>query len=237
MQQYNVIAMTTVRPRQQQEQLRKTTIQTTIQHVAHLPVVDVDDATAAAAANCVRATFLIPRTTWKTQQEPWTTTTPQSRGTKQQQRPQPNDNSHHHQDFFLRFTILKHVFVVPTRVPVPPITTRRRTTSQQEQQAILVPVQQHVIHNHTQNRCRGDCRHLSYQIGVADNYLVIWVYIYYHKIIYKHVLLSSHRRHNSGGNHNSDNKNNNKRIREKQKRVSIVSRVCVHHIWQAFPQQ
>ena len=56
MQQCNVIATTTVRPRQQQEQLRKTTIQTTIQ----LPVVDVDDATAAAAANCVRATFLIP---------------------------------------------------------------------------------------------------------------------------------------------------------------------------------
>ena len=84
MQQCNVIAMTTVRPRQQQEQLRKTTIQTTIQHVAHLPVVDVDDATAAAA-NCVRATFLIPRTTWKTKQGPLTTTTPQSRGTKQQQ--------------------------------------------------------------------------------------------------------------------------------------------------------
>ena len=37
MQQYNVIATTTVRPRQQQEQLRKTTIQTKIQHVAHLP--------------------------------------------------------------------------------------------------------------------------------------------------------------------------------------------------------
>ena len=72
MQQYNVIATTTVRLRQQQEQLRKTTIQTTIQHVAHLPVVDVDDATAAAAAaaNCVRATFLIPRTTWKTKQGP-----------------------------------------------------------------------------------------------------------------------------------------------------------------------
>ena len=46
-----MIATTTVRPRQQREQLRKTTIQTTIQHVAHLPVVDVDDATAAA--NCV----------------------------------------------------------------------------------------------------------------------------------------------------------------------------------------
>ena len=70
MQQCNVIATTTVRPRQQQEQLRKTTIQTTIQHVAYLPVVDVDDATAAAAANCVRATFLIPRTTWKTKQGP-----------------------------------------------------------------------------------------------------------------------------------------------------------------------
>ena len=66
MQQCNVIATTTVRPRQQQEQLRKTTIQTTIQHVAHLPVVHVDDATAAAAANCVHlnsdlATFLIPK--------------------------------------------------------------------------------------------------------------------------------------------------------------------------------
>ena len=75
MQQCNVIATTTVRPRQQQEQLRKTTIQTTIQHVAHLPVVDVDDATAAAAAaaNCVHlnsdlVTFVIPRTTWKTKQ-------------------------------------------------------------------------------------------------------------------------------------------------------------------------
>ena len=70
MQQCNVIATTTVRPRQQQEQLRKTTIQTTIQHVAHLPVVHVDDATAAAAAaaaaNCVHlnsdlVTFLIPK--------------------------------------------------------------------------------------------------------------------------------------------------------------------------------
>ena len=68
MQQYNMIAMTTVRPRQQQEQPRKTTIQTTIQHVAHLPVVDVDDATAAAAAatTCVHlnsdlVTFLIPK--------------------------------------------------------------------------------------------------------------------------------------------------------------------------------
>ena len=91
MQQYNVIATTTVRPRQQQEQLRKTTIQTTIQHVAHLPVVDVDDATAAApAATCVHlnsgpATFLIPRTTWKTNQGPMDHHNPQSRGTKQQQ--------------------------------------------------------------------------------------------------------------------------------------------------------
>ena len=50
MQQYNVIAMTTVCQRQQQEQLRKTTIQTTIQQVAHLPVVDIDDATAATIA-------------------------------------------------------------------------------------------------------------------------------------------------------------------------------------------
>ena len=45
---------------------QKTTIQTTIQHVAHLPVVDVDDATAAAAANCVHlnsdlVTYLIPK--------------------------------------------------------------------------------------------------------------------------------------------------------------------------------
>ena len=67
MQQYNVIAMTTVGQRQQQEQLRKTTIQTTIQHVAHLPVVHVD-ATTAPAATCVHlnsgpATFLIRRTT------------------------------------------------------------------------------------------------------------------------------------------------------------------------------
>ena len=66
MQQYNVIAMTTVRPRQQQEQLSKTTIQTKIQHVAHLPVVDIDDATAATIATSVHldsgpATFLIPR--------------------------------------------------------------------------------------------------------------------------------------------------------------------------------
>ena len=35
-------------------------------------------------------------------------------------------------------------------------------TSQQEQQAILVLVQQHVIHNHTQSRCRGDRRHLLF---------------------------------------------------------------------------
>ena len=66
MQQYNVIATTTVCQRQQQEQLRKTTIQTTIQHVAHLPVVDIDDATAATIATSVHlnsgpATFLIPR--------------------------------------------------------------------------------------------------------------------------------------------------------------------------------
>ena len=72
---------------------------------------------------------------------------------------------------FLRFTRLKHVLLVP----VPPPTTRRRTTSQHEQPAILVLVQQHVIHNHTQNRCRGDRRHLFYQ--TVDNYLVIWVYI------------------------------------------------------------
>ena len=52
---------------------QKTTIQTTIQHVAHLPVVHVD--AAAAAANYVHlksgpATFLILRTTWKTSQGP-----------------------------------------------------------------------------------------------------------------------------------------------------------------------
>ena len=84
MQQYNVIATTTVRPRQQQEQLRKTTIQTTIQHVAHLPVVHVD---AATTATCVHglATFLIARTTWKTNQGPMDHHNPQSRGTKQQQ--------------------------------------------------------------------------------------------------------------------------------------------------------
>ena len=149
MQQYNVIAMTTVGQRQQQEQLRKTTIQTTIQHVAHLPGVDVDDATPVAAT-CVHlnsgpATFLIPRTTWKTKQGPKDHHNPQSQGTKQQQRQQPSN----HQDFFFRFTRLKHVLLVPTIVPVPPITKRRRTTSQQEQQAILVLVQQHVIHNHT----------------------------------------------------------------------------------------
>ena len=92
MQQYNVIATTTVRPRQQQEQLRKTTIQTTIQHVAHLPVVHVDDATAAAsAANCVHlnsdlVTFLIPKEQLgKQTKNQRTTTTPQSRATKQQQ--------------------------------------------------------------------------------------------------------------------------------------------------------
>ena len=43
MQQYNVIAMTTVHQRQQQEQLRKTTIQTTIQRgrviVVETPVI------------------------------------------------------------------------------------------------------------------------------------------------------------------------------------------------------
>ena len=82
MQQYNVIATTTVPPRQQQEQLRKTTIQTTIQHVAHLPVVHVD-ATTAAAANCVHlnsdlVTFVIPRTTWKTNQGPMDHHNPQS---------------------------------------------------------------------------------------------------------------------------------------------------------------
>ena len=134
MQQYNVIAMTTVRPRQQQEQLCKTTIQTTIQQVAHLPVVDIDDATAATIATCVHlnsgpATFLIPRTAWKTKQGPKDHHNPAVTSNQTQQRPQPNN----HQDFFLRFTRLKHVLLVP----VPPITTRtrRRTTSQQEQQA------------------------------------------------------------------------------------------------------
>ena len=175
MQQYNVIETTTVRPRQQQEQLRKTTIQTTIQHVAHLPVVDVDDGTAAPAANFVHlnsdlVTFLIPRITWKTKQAPWTNTTRSHK--------EPNSNNDHSQIIikisFLRFTRLKHVLLVP----VPPITTRtrRRTTSQQEQQAILVLVQQHVIHNHTQNRCRGDRRHLY--LSNSFNCLVIWVYIF-----------------------------------------------------------
>ena len=132
MQQYNVIATTTVRPRQQQEQLRKTTIQTTIQHVTHLPVVHVD-ATTAAAANCVHlnsnlVTFLIPRTTWKTKQAP-----------QPHSHEEPNSNNDHNkiiiiiiiQDFFLHNTRLKHVLLVPTVVPVPPITTRtrRRTTS------------------------------------------------------------------------------------------------------------
>ena len=55
MQQYNVIATTTVGQRQQQEQLRKTTIQTTIQHVAHLLVVHVDD--AATATTCYLCSF------------------------------------------------------------------------------------------------------------------------------------------------------------------------------------
>ena len=86
MQQYNVISITTVGQRQQQEQLRKTTIQTTIQHVAHLSVVHVD----AATATCVHlksgpATFLIPRTTWTRKQGPMHHHNPQSRGTKQQQ--------------------------------------------------------------------------------------------------------------------------------------------------------
>ena len=124
MQQYNVIATTmTVCPRQQeqqeQEQLRKTTIQTTIQHVAHLPVVHVD-ATTAPAATCVHlnsgpATFLIRRTTWKTNQGPKDHHNPAVTSNQTQQRPQPNN----HQDFFLRFTRLKHVLLVPTIVPVP----------------------------------------------------------------------------------------------------------------------
>ena len=190
MQQYNVIVTTTVRPRQQQEQLRKTTIQTTIQHVAHLPVVHVDDA-AAAAANCVHlnsdlVTFLIPKEQLGKQTKNHGPPQPHSHE-------EPNSNNDHNQiiikNSFLQFTRLKHVLLVP----VPPISTRtrRRTTSQQEQQAILVLVQQHVIHNHTQKCCRGDRRHLFHQ--TVDNYLVIWVYIL-HKIIHKHVLLSSHRR-------------------------------------------
>ena len=82
MQQYNVIAMTTVGQRHQQEQLRKTTIQTTIQHVAHLLVVH-------ATATCVHlnsgsATFLIPRTTWKTKQGPM-------------DHQEPNSNNDHNQ--------------------------------------------------------------------------------------------------------------------------------------------
>ena len=53
MQQYNVIAMTTVHQRQQQEQLRKTTIQTTIQRGRVIVIVVV-------AQMLVPATFLIP---------------------------------------------------------------------------------------------------------------------------------------------------------------------------------
>ena len=70
MQQYNVIATTTVRPRQRQESLCKTTIQTTIQHVTHLPVVDVDDATAA---NCVQFEFR-PSTTNNNKKKNYTPT-------------------------------------------------------------------------------------------------------------------------------------------------------------------
>ena len=99
MQQYNVIAMTTVRQRQQQEQLRKPTIQTTIHHVTHLPVVHVDAAGTCVHLNSSPATFLIPRTTWKTNQGPMNHHNPQSRGTKQQQRPQQNNNHHHHPRF------------------------------------------------------------------------------------------------------------------------------------------
>ena len=54
--------MTTVGQRQQQEQLRKTTIQTTMQHVAHLLVVDVD-CCCCLYLKSGPATFLIPRTT------------------------------------------------------------------------------------------------------------------------------------------------------------------------------
>ena len=98
---------------------QKTTIQTTIQHVAHLPVVDVD-ATTAAAANCVHlnsdlVTFLIPRTTWKTNQGPKDNHNPAVTSNQTQQRPQPNN----HQDFFLGFKRLQHVLLVPTIVPVP----------------------------------------------------------------------------------------------------------------------
>ena len=98
-------------------------------------------------------------------------------GTKQQQRPQQQN---HHQDNAvvggdkhcmdptnsaetrIWFFISREIKTCPpcpnNRTSTSPAT---RTTSQQEQQAILVLVQQHVIHNHTQNRCRGDYRHLS----------------------------------------------------------------------------
>ena len=69
-----------------------------------------------------------------------------------------------------------------------------------------------------------------YQTVENYSYLVIWVYIYYHKIIYKHVLLSRHRRSNSSGNHNSDNKNNNKMICEKPKK----SLYCFKHLCSSY---
>ena len=124
------------------------------------------------------------------------------------------------QDFFLRFTRLKHVLLVP----VPPITTRTRRTRSHSGPGPTT--------HHPQLRTKSVpwCSSSPFYQTV-DNYLVIWVYIYYHKIIYKHVLFSRHRCSNSTGNHNSDNKNNNKMICEKGKQSSIVSRVCVHHIW------
>ena len=80
MQQYNVIAMTTVGQRQQQQQLRKTTIQTTIQHVAHLPVVDVD---AAATATCVHLNY-IPHSKNNLENKPRTNGPPQPAVTRNQ---------------------------------------------------------------------------------------------------------------------------------------------------------
>ena len=114
MQQYNVIATTTVHPRQLEEQLRKTTIQTTIQHVAHLLVVHVDD---AAAAHCVhlksdQVTFLIPRTTWKTKQEPWTPTT--------RSHEEPNSNNDHNKIIIMIITKISFVYhVIKTCPPCP----------------------------------------------------------------------------------------------------------------------
>ena len=218
--------MTTVGQRQQQEQLRKTTIQTTIQHVAHLPVVDVDATATCVHLNSGLATFLIARTTWKTNQGPMDHHNPQSRGTKQQQRPQPNDNHHHHPRFLFALHKIK------TCPPCPSTTNNNKNKKNYKLTRTTSHSGPGPTTHHPQLRTKSVpwCS-LSPFYQTVDNYLVIWVYIYYHKIIYKHVLLSRHRCSNSTGNHNSDNKNNNKRIHEKRKRVSIVSRVCVRHTW------